>query len=1165
MCFCFLFLNLRLYIRLILTIVLALVLTETKAQFNNTATSGPCQCDGSFVFNNPTAGNATYTLTDEAGNMLDQQTNATGTFTATGLCASVYLLEVNTNGNSQAFVTNISAGAFDPGAASVHGVCTTDGTNSLSSFLTAPQAGGVWTNPAGNVVSNSINPANAMPGLYVYTTQSGGCDVATGVYIYIIQNASPGLSTTYDICDWYQPFQLLTFMAGSPDPNGVWFDIAGNPMDGWYYPATMDSASFVYMIDTVPGCGPVFSVMTVDENLTPDPGLDASVTVCANGSAFIMTSYLGGSPDLNGQWFNSSNQPVPTIFNPASMPEGVYRYHLDGEQPCVDQNAYLTIDFISGNPSGEDASYTVCSNGGNINMLVALNGNPVAGGTWTNPLGVVTDNLFNPQTEPAGVYSYYYPNVGCNPSNAELTILVETLPNAGPNNSATICETVAQFNLSALLGANTSSGGVWTDIIGNAINPVLSNPALGSQSYTYTVEGNVCPDDQSVMQLVVESQTVAPGNVDFTICSEDAPVDLNNLYSITGLEYYNQQGLPITNIFNPANTSSSIIEVVNESQNVCPDGSSDITITVEQPAFANAADTLEICNSAITYDLNTSNAAINFANGTWTDELFNTVSNVVTLNFTGYRTFIFTTNSAQLCSESVWTFTLNAYQPNEAGAGADYVFCTTDSSIPLATLLPSSASGAGTWIYNGAPFAPTSFDPQQNTGGTYYYTIAANGPCPADAAEVNIVVQNGIVYTAGDDLTACSGLGDIAIGQDNPANCSYIWSPPQDLNNANVSNPVLTINNLNNVPVTYEYSVTVNDGICTVYDTVLVTLNPNPTPLLNPVYELCASEFVTLDAGIVGNFTWYPQNYFPQQNQSTQTISPDVDVDIIVNASNQWGCNGADTAMVMVHPMPAAVPLVESIAACPPVIIEGALDASSAQCDNVIWNFIGVGEFEGNTFQTILYDSGSYNIELLVSSDFGCSQNYFLNADIVVFPAPVAHFSWSPYELTSLDPIATFENNSLGGTQFYWDFASLGNSVEMQPVFEFPNEEPANFEVCLMATNEYGCFDTTCKFIHLDNEYVFYAPNAFTPDNDGINDYFLPYMLGLDETTYHIQIFDRWGDVVFETNDARQPWTGNVRGGSYYAAEDVYAWRVSVKDKEMADYKILKGHVTLIR
>jgi gliding motility-associated-like protein len=1145
--------------------MLALVFKNTKAQFNNTAASGPCQCDGSFVFTNPIAGNATYTLSDDNGNQIDQQTNAVGTYTANGLCAAVYLLVVNTNGNSQAYVTNINGGTFSPGAAAVHGVCTTDGTNSLNSFLTAPPAGGVWTNPAGNATTNNINPGNAMPGLYVYTLQNGGCDVTTGVYIYIIQNASPGLSTTYDICDWYQPFQLLTFMAGNPDPNGVWFDIAGNPMDGWFYPATMDSASFVYMIDTVQGCGPVFSVMTVDENLTPDPGLDASVTVCANGSTFNMTNFLAGTPDLNGQWFNSANQMVPTMFDPATMPAGVYRYHLNGESPCVDQNAYLTITFINSNPSGEDASYTVCSNGGNVNMLVALNGNPLAGGTWTNPLGVVTDNLFNPQTEPAGVYSYYYPNVGCNPSNAELTIIVETLPNAGPNNAATICESVALYNLATLLGANTSAGGVWTNSSGAVVSPVVNSPLLGTSNFTYSVTGSVCPGDQSVMQLTVVPQTTAPGNVDFSICSEDAPVDLNNLYSITGLEFYNQQGVAISNIFNPAASSSTIIDVVNPSQNVCPDGTSEIAITVEQPPFDNAADTLAICNSALTYNLNTSNAAINFTEGIWTDDLGNAVSNIVNLNFIGFSSYTFTSNSAQLCSQSVWTFTLNAYQPNEAGQGASYVFCTTDNSTPLTTLLPSSSAGLGAWIFNGTPFEPTVFDPQQNVSGSYFYTIPANGPCPADAAEVEIVVQNGIVYSAGADALQCSNEGGIALGQDNPANCTFDWSPPQDLDNPNAFNPILEITNSTNVPITYEYSVIVNDGICLAYDTVLVTLNPNPTPLLIPVYEICVTEFITLDAGVEGDFTWFPQNYFPVQNQSTQTISPDVDEMIIVNATNQWGCTGADTAMVIAHPMPVAIPLVESVSACPPINMTGALDTASVYCDNVIWNLIGVGEFEGSSFETLLYDSGTYIIELSVSSQFGCSQNYFLDATTVVFPAPVAHFSWSPNELTSLDPIATFENNSIGGAEYLWDFASLGSSVEMQPVFEFPNEEPANYEVCLLVTNDYGCVDSSCKFIHLDNEYVFYAPNAFTPDNDGINDYFLPYMLGLDENTYHIQIYDRWGDLVFESRDVTQPWTGNVRGGSYYAAEDVYAWRVSVKDKEKADYKIIKGHITLIR
>jgi gliding motility-associated-like protein len=138
-------------------------------------------------------------------------------------------------------------------------------------------------------------------------------------------------------------------------------------------------------------------------------------------------------------------------------------------------------------------------------------------------------------------------------------------------------------------------------------------------------------------------------------------------------------------------------------------------------------------------------------------------------------------------------------------------------------------------------------------------------------------------------------------------------------------------------------------------------------------------------------------------------------------------------------------------------------------------------------------------------------------------------------------------------------------SALYQPELELPGEVARNFEFCQIATNNFGCQDTTCRWVYMDSAYLMWVPNAFTPDGDAINDVFFVTMMGFDEASYSLQVFDRWGVEVFRSNDPQEVWVGDHQGGQYYCQPDTYAWIVSVKKKDSAEYETFRGHITLIR
>jgi len=108
----------------------------------------------------------------------------------------------------------------------------------------------------------------------------------------------------------------------------------------------------------------------------------------------------------------------------------------------------------------------------------------------------------------------------------------------------------------------------------------------------------------------------------------------------------------------------------------------------------------------------------------------------------------------------------------------------------------------------------------------------------------------------------------------------------------------------------------------------------------------------------------------------------------------------------------------------------------------------------------------------------------------------------------------------------------------------------------------YSCVDSTYKTVTIEPEFLFYIPNAFTPNDDGINDYFSGKGIFIKE--YEMMIFDRWGNLIFYTDDINKPWDGRANHGTEIAQRDVYVYTVKITDINRKKHSY-KGTVTLER
>jgi gliding motility-associated-like protein len=1154
--------------------------TKLWGQFTYTPSDAdPCNCSGSVSYQASVNQPYSYQLFDLNNQPIAESLNQNGVLTLSGLCPSVYHLVVEyQNGIIEDDYFEISAGVNSIGDAHRVILCleayTTGGGGSIPFDLTSEIGsflpGGTWYTPNNLIIPtaslSALNASTLDSGWYTYIINSGGCEIVSGIYL---QANNTGLTTTYVICETYEPFQMIDFMQGTPDTIGVWYDSNQNIVPGGIYdPATMNDALFTYLIDNLPGCQPVFRSMFVDEQVQRSAGASASIMVCEGSSPFNMLNQLVGLADDGGNWFGPSGAVTPAgsdIFNPSTMQDGLYTYSISSAAPCVTASSTLTIEFTQDNPSGLSASVQLCSNANNLNMLNSLNGSPIVGGTWTSPSGDVVDGTFDPDSEPAGNYQYYYPNVGCSPGSSILSISVEAPVNAGANGTATICQTNTGFNLNSMLSSNATIGGAW-QLNGTSVGSSYTPSAPGSFNFTYNVNASVCADDQSAFTVFVQPAVAAPLSQTIYLCSLGEEVNLNDYFTgLSSVYFENSNGALVSSLFDPAQEVSTTLEVVNPSGNSCPDQEGQLNIQVLQPVIDDTTLPVDVCRSNLLFDLNSTIPPIALGMGTWLNTSNEIVSNSVPIDFTGTVSYTYEVIQPISCGGEQLQIDLITFTPNDAGDDASEIFCYTDGPQLLSNLLPASQINMGEWYFNNNPFNSTSFDPGNDASGTYIYRIPANGPCPADEALLNLTVQQGINYTAGPDIHVCAGSASQTIGGQPSPNTTFSWTPTSALNNSESPTPLVNIpGNVNQTSITL-YTVFADDGICTFTDYVQVIVEPNPIVNLNNEYDICFGESLTLNEVSNGNCSWTPTNLFANTNSTSPTLQPTSSVYIGVTATSDFGCTTSAFSQLNVNPLPILIVQPGPMIGCKPLELELHPSAESQYVDQIVWNVAGMGTFLTDSLRIELTQPGTYDVEATAISAEGCASSIFLEEVSEVYPSPVAHFSISPTELTTLEPEATLSNSSVGAVAYNWNFSGLGESDEENPTFIFPNDRSNNFYVCLEAVNSYGCRDTSCRYVYMETDYIVFAPNAFTPDDDGDNDIWLPVIRGFDTSGYELNIFNRWGKVVFHSENPNEPWTGSVNDGDYYGQNEVYNWRLKLRLDHSSEEIFFDGNIVLIR
>jgi gliding motility-associated-like protein len=187
---------------------------------------------------------------------------------------------------------------------------------------------------------------------------------------------------------------------------------------------------------------------------------------------------------------------------------------------------------------------------------------------------------------------------------------------------------------------------------------------------------------------------------------------------------------------------------------------------------------------------------------------------------------------------------------------------------------------------------------------------------------------------------------------------------------------------------------------------------------------------------------------------------------------------------------------------------------------------------------------------------------------VCVFPQPDAAFTTDPEVPSLFAPQVLAEAVSdLPGWDRTWILDNTAVAEGTTFSFNALTAAPPPYPLCLRVVSEEGCVSQTCKNISPNEGWVVYAPNAFTPDMDGVNDAWRVEVTGIIDR-YDLRVFDRWGREVFATQDPQQYWVGSVQDGAYFAPATVYTWRLEMAGRDVrggTQVQVLEGHVSLLR
>jgi gliding motility-associated-like protein len=976
-------------------------------------------------------------------------------------------------------------------------------------------------------------------------------------------------------------------------------DLCGNIAPPASLPFTITGPSVSINPNTASICSGSSTLLTASGATTytwaPATGLSGTTGASVTATPLTTTTYT-----VEGLVGSCSAYDTVTVFvNPGPV------LSLTQTPPgAVCPGSVVTLD-VSSNMPGTTYSWSTGGSGSQITPTVNTTTTYTVTGTAS---GCSSSSSITVNVTPAPVVSVSPANpVIC---NSQSTLLVasgaSTYTWSPPTGlSATTGDSVTANPAATITYTVTGSNGGCT---GSTTTTVSVN---AMPTATVSGGGNICNDGVSSVTVTITLTGTPPWNITYT--NGVTPTTVNGIntspytfsttsggiYTVTSITDANcpgsANGAALVNVYPlPAVTLAALTPVCLNTPIFALSGGS--------PAGGNYSGPGVVANNfnAVVAGVGTHNIVYTYTDG---NGCSNRDTNTITVNalpvvdvaaFAGTclntPAFPLTGGTPAGGTYSGTGVSLNNFDPSVAGIGSHVITysytdgnnCTnTDTasinvqSLPVVNLAPLASTcvnatayaltggtpAGGT--YSGTGVSGNQFDPTVTGAGTFNITYTYTDPattCSNSAAQP-LVVNTLPVITHSALGDVCVSTPPFLLSGGNPAGGTYsglgVTNNIFDPDSAGVGAHV----------VTYSYT----DPMTQCTDNIPVNINvvlDIPITVAPVTSFICEGGSANLTASGATNYIWSPSTGLTSTVGSAVIATPPSSITYTVTGSNPDGCSGTTTAQVNIYPPIDVNFLAIPQDGCKPLDVTFLYTPSPMVEDSSwVWNFgdiiseDNISTLEDPTHTFI--EEGNYTVTLTVTSVNGCTHSGTMPVN--VYGKPQADFFWTPEVGNMENPQIWFADASIGANYWYWNFGDPASGLDNESNLSHPVHmfsDSGSYEVILIVEANHGCADTVVKWIIIYPQVLIFVPNAFTPDNNLLNDTWGPSIIGVLEEGYQLEIWDRWGKNVWTSNVLGEQWDGKIAGKRAPAA--VYVWVLKYKDPAGKDFK-RRGQVTLVR
>lgn len=588
----------------------------------------------------------------------------------------------------------------------------------------------------------------------------------------------------------------------------------------------------------------------------------------------------------------------------------------------------------------------------------------------------------------------------------------------------------------------------------------------------------------------------------------------------------------------------------------CKD-SATVTITDPKPIVTATDSTPALCGQAngaagiTSISGGTPAYSYKWSNGTTASSISNVAPNTYTVYIT----------DANGCYDTV-----KITVPTITGDSAKIVSTTNEQCFGGATGSATATVWGGTPPYT---YAWQTTTPTQTSltatgliAGTYTFSVTDSNGC-IFKTYATITQPTPVTLKVPPD-TICIGQSATLTANANGGTpgYTYLWNTGATTSSISVS-PTTTTG--------YTVQATDANGCTSPQVPDTVTVRPPLTIVAGPPASICPGNTATITATAGGGDGIYFYSWAPGgATTSSITVKPTTTTVYTVTVHDACG-TPSDSTTVTITVLPEPVPnfKADTLQGCVPLCVAftNLSTVAGGTIAGASWNF-GDGSTSDSLNPHHCYTRpGVYTVSVVVTSNNGCKDSLTITNYITVYSLPIANFTYSPQPCSILDPTITFTDQSTdayGIVNWFWQFGDGTDSIGVVKDPQHTYADTGWYCVNLKVTNTHGCVDDTTKCLYIEPFFVIYVPNAFTPNSNGLNDYFTAKGVGILD--FEMWIFDRWGQQIYYTTQMNPGWDGKVQGGTsgQLAQEDTYVWLIIVHDVFHKEHRLI-GRVTLIK